>query len=95
MTGALIEFIFNVEPLSIDDDGTPAGKKKAQRASRPVRERLGTQSLIAAWAATGVLLAIVCWSYFYFAPLTYGKPGLTVDEVLSRKWLNYDFHFAK
>jgi dolichyl-phosphate-mannose-protein mannosyltransferase len=27
--------------------------------------------------------------------LTYGYPGLTVDEVNARKWLGYDLHFAK
>jgi dolichyl-phosphate-mannose-protein mannosyltransferase len=97
VTGALVEFIFNVEPLS-DDEVDAKGKNKSGIAApkpRPVRERLGTQSLIAAWAATAVIYAAVMWSFWYFAPLTYGNPGLDVDQVNSRKWLNYDLHFAK
>ncbi|KAF2099873.1 dolichyl-phosphate-mannose--protein mannosyltransferase 4 [Rhizodiscina lignyota] len=92
VTGALLEFIFNIEPANLDEEGE-ANKKR--RGHRPVRERLGTQSLLATWAAAGVVVAIVGWGFWFFAPLTYGKPGLTVDQVLARKWLNYDFHFAK
>lgn len=109
MTGALIEFVFNIEPASIDEisngtasmgtDGAKSGKNKKNatlsESNRPVRERLGTQSLLATWAATGAILAVVIWSFFFFAPLTYGKPGLDVPQVMSRKWLNYDLHFAK
>lgn len=93
VTGALVEFIFNVEPLMDEDVVDVKGKKK--NAPRPVRERLGTSSLLMAWAATGVIYAVVGWSFFYFAPLTYGKPGLDVEQVVARKWLNYDLHFAK
>jgi dolichyl-phosphate-mannose-protein mannosyltransferase len=95
VTGALVEFIFNVEPLAEDTGLDSKGKKKPAEKLRPVRERLSTQSLLPAWGATGVILAVVGWSFFYFAPLTYGKPGLEVDQVVARKWLNYDLHFAK
>jgi dolichyl-phosphate-mannose-protein mannosyltransferase len=96
VTGAIVEFIFNVEPLG-DDEETENKKKKSGAAltRRPVRERLGQQSLLAAWAATGVILAVVAWCYFFFAPLTYGKPSLDVPQILARKWLAYDLHFAK
>jgi dolichyl-phosphate-mannose-protein mannosyltransferase len=47
------------------------------------------------WAATGGILAVVVWSFLYFAPLTYGQPGLSIEQVQARKWLNYDLHFAK
>ncbi|KAF2146639.1 glycosyltransferase family 39 protein [Aplosporella prunicola CBS 121167] len=93
VTGALVEFIFNIEPHSDDDDAQK--KKGSMSRSRPVRERIGGQTLFASWAATGVILAIVVWSFLYFAPLTYGKPGLDIDQVVARKWLNYDLHFAK
>ena len=110
VTGALVEFVFNIEPASIDEISaggtlTTDGKKgksagahhgsNEKSSSRPIRERLGGQSLLATWAATGVILAVVIWSFLYFAPLTYGKPGLSVDQVVARKWLNYDLHFAK
>jgi len=77
------------------------GKKKAQAAvittdrHRPVRERVSGRNLWVSWAAAAAVLAIVAYSFFFFAPLTYGKPGLTVDEVVARKWLGYDLHFAK
>ncbi|KAF2085574.1 glycosyltransferase family 39 protein [Saccharata proteae CBS 121410] len=99
VTGALVEFIFNIEPAGLENavlttDGK--GKDKKQRTrSRPVRERLGGQTLLASWAATGVILAVVFGSFLYFAPLTYGRPGLDVEGVVARKWLNYDLHFAK
>ena len=101
VTGALVEFIFNVEPLGTEDAPTDGkvGKKKGSAAQqtrmRPVRERLGTQSLVAAWIATAVLLSVVAWTFLFYAPLTYGKPGLNVPQILARKWLNYDLHFAK
>ena len=103
MTGALVEFIFNIEPPTEDEveqSAVSTGKKKrvdvgSQVRPRPVRERIGSQSLFMTWAATGVILSIVIWCFFFYAPLTYGQPGLEVDQVLARKWLNYDFHFAK
>jgi len=90
--GALIEFIFNVEPITPEE----ADPKKGQASPhRPVRERIGSSNLFAAWTATAVIYAALIWSFWFFAPLTYGKPGLSVDEVLKRKWLGYDLHFAK
>jgi dolichyl-phosphate-mannose-protein mannosyltransferase len=94
VTGALVEFIFNVEPLSpeeLEDKKRTAASAKAL----PVRERLASSSLYAAWAATAVMWAALIWGFWFFAPLTYGNPGLTVDQVLKRKWLGYDLHFAK
>lgn len=94
VTGALVEFIFNIEPPTAEEMEHKK-KKGSGRSTRPVRERLGGQNMLASWAATGVIVSVVVWSFFFFAPLTYGKPGLDVDQVLARKWLNYDLHFAK
>ncbi|KAH0566214.1 hypothetical protein GP486_000389 [Trichoglossum hirsutum] len=103
--GAVLEFVFNIEPLDLDEPSytevSKDGKKKdgqqqlAGRRHLPARERLGHQSLLAAWAATGLILTVVIGSWYYFLPLTYGKPGLSVEEVVGRKWLGYDLHFAK
>jgi dolichyl-phosphate-mannose-protein mannosyltransferase len=96
VAGALVEFIFNVEPLSPEEmEERPLRSGKEQPRVRPVRERIGTQSLYAAWAATGVIWGVLAWGFWFFMPLTYGKPGLSVEEVVRRKWLGYDLHFAK
>ncbi|CZS88617.1 protein O-mannosyl-transferase 1 [Rhynchosporium agropyri] len=94
VTGALLEFIFNVEPL-IDD--VPADKKTHAPARKhlPAREKIPGQNLLASWAAVGVILTIVIGGWYYFLPLTYGYPGLDVAQVNARKWLGYDLHFAK
>lgn len=93
VTGALVEFIFCIEPL--DAELSSASKGHRRTPSRPVRERVATSSQLGSWIATGVILAVVFWSFFFFAPLTYGTPGLSVSQVQSRKWLGYDLHFAK
>lgn len=106
VTGALVEFVFNIEPASLEElqhggtlttDGQKGKTKKGgqMERSRPIRERIGGQTLLATWAATIFILSVVISSFIYFAPLTYGKPALSVDQVVARKWLNYDLHFAK
>jgi dolichyl-phosphate-mannose-protein mannosyltransferase len=108
VTGALVEFVFNVEPV-IDDlpPNTPISKAKSSQGHAPsiekkvkrtfvsANERYAGQSMLATWAATGVILSLVLYGWWFFFPLTYGYPGLTVDQVNSRKWLGYDLHFAK
>lgn len=103
VAGAIVEFIFNIEPQEIQSigagnpivDGKRSSKAQAAQRSKPIRERIAGQTLIGTWAASGVVVATLIWSFWFFSPLTYGKPGLEVSQVLARKWLNYDFHFAK
>lgn len=103
VAGAVVEFIFNIEPQEIQNigpgnpivDGKPGSKSHAAQRNKPIRERIAGQTLTATWAASGLVVAVLVWSFWFFRPLTYGKPGLTVAQVLARKWLNYDFHFAK
>lgn len=106
VTGALVEFIFNIEPTNLGSFAehqlqlAKNGSKQTQAeqglaSNKPIRERIAGQSLLATWAASGVIVAFVIASFIYFAPLTYGSPGLTIEQVNARKWLNYDFHFAK
>jgi dolichyl-phosphate-mannose-protein mannosyltransferase len=102
VTGALAEFVFNVEP-AIEDESLATKKRdqnerlsdKARRVFQTAGERLKGQSLLATWAASGALLSLAIWGWWFFLPLTYGKPGLTVEQVNARKWLGYDLHFAK
>ena len=92
VAGAVIEFIFNIEPADVINKNI---KDASGGSRRPIRERIIGQSLFATWAASGVIIAVVGWSFWYFSPLTYGKPGLSVEQVNARKWLGYDLHFAK
>ncbi len=105
VTGALVEFIFNVDPV-LDDETTASltAKKdkltqklpeKARKHFQTAQERLRGQSMAGTWIATGVVLSVVLYGFYFFFPLTYGWPGLTPDQVNSRKWLGYDLHFAK
>jgi dolichyl-phosphate-mannose-protein mannosyltransferase len=91
VAGSLLEFIFTAEPVDFD------GKKKLDGPKRHItaRERLAGQSLMGAWIACGVVLAALTAAWYFFLPLTYGYPGLSVDQVNARKWLGYDLHFAK
>ena len=66
-----------------------SGKRVVVRA----KQRAG--GMIGLWAASGVVLAVVIFGWYWFLPLTYGRPGLSASEVNARKWLGYDLHFAK
>lgn len=94
VTGALLEFVFNVEPV-LEDPAVAKGGKKTPQKHLPAREKLAGQNLFASWAAAGVIIAVVIGGWYYFLPLTYGYPGLSVEEVQNRRWLGYDLHFAK
>ncbi|KAK0270823.1 Dolichyl-phosphate-mannose--protein mannosyltransferase 4 [Friedmanniomyces endolithicus] len=108
VAGAVVEFITNIEPPELANF-TEAQLLEAKRGStrtqtqqaegvlrsRPIRERVGGQNLLVTWAAAGVIVAALVGGFLFFAPLTYGRPGLSVEQVTARKWLNYDLHFAK
>lgn len=94
VTGALVEFIFNIDPPTAAELNGESNKKGMVR-SKPVRERIIGQMMLASWGMTGMILAAALGSFLFFAPLTYGKPGLDVAQILARKWMKYDLHFAK
>jgi dolichyl-phosphate-mannose-protein mannosyltransferase len=103
VTGALLEFIFIVDAVEDEPAASSAAalsqRKKNSRVYNPntgSTQRTGaTSGYKAMWAGSAVVLAIVIAGWWYFLPLTYGRPGLTVDQVNARKWLSYDLHFAK
>ena len=81
-----------------DKNSTTPGKKGAdkRRSAIPITNGgMSKQSTLALWGAAGVVMAVVIGGWYFFLPLTYGKPGLSVEEVIRRKWLGYDLHFAK
>ncbi|KAK9451414.1 Dolichyl-phosphate-mannose-protein mannosyltransferase-domain-containing protein [Limtongia smithiae] len=104
--GALLDFFYQnpgVFPVTYpaETDSVPAttggtkknGDAKAQRL--PSLTTVYLPGTWVSWAVTGVIVGFLYGVYNFFSPLTYGSPGLTVPEVLSRKWLNFDLHFAK
>ncbi|KAL2757122.1 glycosyltransferase family 39 protein [Sodiomyces alcalophilus JCM 7366] len=94
VAGSLIEFVFTAEPAEErprDVKAQTGGVKQHLSA----RERLAGQSMMGVWIACGVVLAVAVAGWYFFLPLTYGYPGLSVEQVLRRKWLGYDLHFAK
>ena len=103
--GALLEFIFNLDPVGLDENflqqtnqiRTPSKNKDrtGKRVVVPAKDRVSQQGMLALWGASGLVMAAVLGGWFFFLPLTYGKPGLSVDQVNARKWLGYDLHFAK
>lgn len=97
VTGALLEFVFNNDTTELDVPVDRHGKKQIVGPKRHVsaRERFAGTSMIPAWIACAVILALAAFGWGFFLPLTYGYPGLDVDQVLRRKWLGYDLHFAK
>ncbi|KAK4188367.1 Dolichyl-phosphate-mannose-protein mannosyltransferase-domain-containing protein [Podospora australis] len=98
VTGALVEFIFShdADEHEVAYQASKSGKKsQAPKHHLTARERFAGQSLAASWIATGIILAILTAGWYFFLPLTYGYPGLTVEQVVRRKWLGYDLHFAK
>ncbi|KAL2128939.1 hypothetical protein VTI74DRAFT_8463 [Chaetomium olivicolor] len=101
VTGALVEFVFSQDAAEheIAYQVAKAGNKGAAAAPPKrhltARERFAGQSLMATWIAAGVILTVVAASWYFFLPLTYGYPGLSVEQVVRRKWLGYDLHFAK
>ena len=105
VTGALVEFVFNLDPVIQDEPSYAArvesksGKKNdkmvANVKDQPASSNFSGNSMLGLWAAIGAILAVVVFGWYFFLPLTYGKPGLDVDQVNARKWMNYDLHFAK
>lgn len=98
IVGALLEFVFNAEPSAEEpshQDAKTGKKTPGPQRHITARERFAGQSMVSSWIACGVILAIVFAGWYFFLPLTYGYPGLSVEAVLRRKWLGYDLHFAK
>lgn len=87
VAGALVEFVFTT--------GAAPSTDKPGRKHLTAKERFAGQSLLGVWIACGVITAVIAGGWYFFLPLTYGYPGLSVEQVQSRKWLGYDLHFAK
>ncbi|BFZ62273.1 Dolichyl-phosphate-mannose--protein mannosyltransferase 4 [Saitoella coloradoensis] len=87
--GAVVEFIggrIHEKAARIMGNGHDARKFKEELA-----RGVGMEEIM----VTG-LLGVLVWTFWWFAPVTYGTPGLDVKGVLGRKWMStWDLHFAK
>ena len=90
VTGALVEFVFGAE--APDEEVATAEQERKMGKWVP---RACSESTLGSWIACATVTGIVVASFVFYAPLTYGSPGLNVEGVLRRKWLGYDLHFAK
>jgi len=95
VAGALFEFIFCLDTQDVAETANP--KRKGHKRALSVQEGIetGSQNLLPLWAATAAVTAVLIGGWYFFLPLTYGYPGLSIEQVNARKWLGYDLHFAK
>ncbi|ORZ39537.1 Dolichyl-phosphate-mannose-protein mannosyltransferase-domain-containing protein [Catenaria anguillulae PL171] len=57
--------------------------------------RRNTLQAAIGWVVTLVVVGAVAWSFYVFAPITYGNMSLTVPELKARKWLqSWDFQYS-
>jgi len=66
----------------------------ARRGITHLRPRMYTDFGIKGLAVSALLLTVLVTSFFFFAPLTYGTPGLSGDEVNRRRIISsWTLHF--
>ncbi|EEH33676.1 dolichyl-phosphate-mannose-protein mannosyltransferase [Paracoccidioides lutzii Pb01] len=105
VAGALIEFVFNIDPVTKNDDASSTNSASiavssaktalSGRRVNSLKSRLGRQSVMATWAAVIAIMSAVIYGFYFFAPFTYGRPALDVAGIQARQWLSYELHFAK
>ncbi|KOS16724.1 Dolichyl-phosphate-mannose--protein mannosyltransferase 4 [Escovopsis weberi] len=93
VAGSLVDFVFHGEPA--DPAERPKAKGAEPKHHITSSERLANRSVMGSWIACLVILGLVAGAWYFFLPLTYGYPGLSVEAVQRRKWLGYELHFAK
>jgi len=99
---ALSDALNDQSSVSLTTDGaskSSTSKTETNNKKTPISERVAGQgqgAMYLSWAVMAGIMAVVVAGYVYYAPLTYGDRGLTVEEVQARKWpMSYDLHFAK
>ncbi|CAG8499641.1 7149_t:CDS:10 [Paraglomus occultum] len=62
---------------------------------KPVRQVLHADVPWTSYLVVGLLLGGIAVIFWFFAPITYGTPGLSIEEVKRMMWLDtWDLHFA-
>jgi dolichyl-phosphate-mannose-protein mannosyltransferase len=111
VVGALTQFLFSrgfdgpvspgvvagISPNSMGyTPGRPLTPKAGGRSPRVavVKPRPHDQTVLRVVGA--ILVLSFMGGFIFYAPLTYGKPGCSVERLLAMKWLDtWDFHFTK
>jgi len=97
VTGALIEFLFSRGfngPVSPGVVVPGSGPRVANAKGPAVVVQKHDQTVLRAVGAA--IIVAVIGGFLWFAPLTYGVPGCSVDRLQWMKWLDtWDFHFTK
>lgn len=92
LAGGLFDFLFgemeqhNNELEVVDSKG-----KKQKNTVIQTKKSINWPYTLTAILYLSVLFA----TYVYYAPLTYGSPGLTPEQVRARQLLNVELHFSK
>ncbi|KAK9494778.1 Dolichyl-phosphate-mannose-protein mannosyltransferase-domain-containing protein [Lipomyces doorenjongii] len=105
VAGALLDFFYGnpgIFPVAYQVP-TPAPKKAAGKNGQAVESTVQHNrpptmyppSSLISYAVSGVIVGLIFGVYWFFKPFTYGDPGLSVPQVVMRKWMNFDLHFAK
>lgn len=89
LTGAIFDFFFG-ELEAPDSDEKPT---EASRRAR-INEKLAKLN-VTYTGVTALYVVVLAAVYVYFAPVTYGWPGLTPEQVKAREFFNIGLHFSK
>jgi dolichyl-phosphate-mannose-protein mannosyltransferase len=102
VTGGLCQFLFSrgfdgpVSPGVVvpANRGVPAGARSPTTRSPVVMRREHDQTVLR--IVGGIIVVALLVGFAWFAPLTYGVPGCSVERLHGMKWLDtWDFHFTK
>ena len=104
VTGSLVEFFFDSKPVEEEPiEKAPSEKGAADQTIQPnempapgsrrtLKRFAGSGT--ASWVACGAILSVTFSFWCFWLPLTYGYPGLSVEEVCRRQILGYSLHYV-
>ena len=104
VTGSLVELFFDSKPVEKErierapsekgaaDQAIQPNETPAPRSQRASKRFAGSSS--ASWVACGAILGVTFVFWCFWLPLTYGYPGLSVEDVRTRQILGYRLHYA-
>jgi dolichyl-phosphate-mannose-protein mannosyltransferase len=96
VTGALVQFLFSRGFDGPVSPGVVIPGGQSPRSSRGPFVHVRDHDQTALRVVGAVIVIAVMAGFIFFAPLTYGSPGCSVERLGWMKWLDtWDFHFTK